>query len=153
MRFHARLGIPLPKVLQMAAEFDLNIQLRRLLDSEDLAIAEIEARLREARDERVALDETTLISLKGAIERAAEAFVERPEDLERLEIYETIVAMIRAMQVHVDLRKPQNDFYRMMSTIRPAIAANSGNGATRRWLDLFDSLGENLLISPEARAQ
>ncbi len=153
MRFHARLGIPLPKVLQMAAEFDLNIQLRRLLDSEDLSIPEIEARLREARDERVALDETTLISLKSAIERAAEAFVERPEDLERLEIYETIVVMIRAMHVHVDLRKPQNDYYRMMSTIRPAIAANSGNGETRRWLDLFDSLGESLLISPEARAQ
>ena len=32
MRFHARLGIPLPKVLHTAAEFDLNMQLRRLLD-------------------------------------------------------------------------------------------------------------------------
>ncbi len=152
MRFHARLGIPLPKVLQMAAEFDLNIQLRRLLDSEYLSVAEIEARLREARDERVALDETTLMSLKRAIERTAVAFGERPEDLERLETYDTIVATIRAMQVQVNLRKPQNEYYRMMSTIRPAIAANSDNGATRRWLDLFDSLGENLLISPEARA-
>lgn len=151
MRFHARLGIPLPKVLQVAAEFDLNIQLRRLLEDEYLPAAEIEARLREAHDERVSLDQTTLMSLKDAIVRAADAFSERPEDLERLETYETIVSMIRGMQVHVDLRKPQNDYYRMMSTIRPAIASNSGNGATTRWLNLFDSLGENLLISPEAR--
>lgn len=152
MRFHARLGIPLPKVLQMAAEFDLNIQLRRLLDSDYLPMAEIEARLREARDERVALDETTLMSLKDAIDRAADAFRDRPEDLERLETYETVVSIIRGMQVHVNLRKPQNDYYRMMSTIRPAIALNSDNGATKRWLRLFDALGDNLLMSPEARA-
>ena len=151
MRFHARLGIPLPKVLQMAAEFDLNIQLRRLLESDYLPLAEIEARLREARDEHVTLDETTMLSLKDAIDRVAGAFRDRPEDLERLETYESVVSIVRGMQVYVNLRKPQNDYYRMMSTIRPAIASNSDNGATTRWLDLFDTLGEKLLISPEAR--
>jgi hypothetical protein len=152
MRFHARLGIPLPKVLQMAAEFDVNIQLRRLLEGADLPLPEIEARLREAQEERVTLDETTLMALENAIDRSADAFSDRPDDLDRLENYETIVSISRAMQLQVNLRKPQDEYYRMMATVRPAIAANGSNGATARWLDLFDSLGEKLAISPEARS-
>jgi alpha-amylase/alpha-mannosidase (GH57 family) len=152
MRFHARLGIPLPKVLQMAAEFDVNIQLRRLLEGADLPLPEIEARLREAQEERVTLDETTLMALENAIDRSADAFSDRPDDLDRLENYETIVSISKAMQLQVNLRKPQDEYYRMMATVRPAIAANGGNGATARWLNLFDSLGEKLAISPEARS-
>jgi alpha-amylase/alpha-mannosidase (GH57 family) len=144
MRFHTRLGIPLPKVLQLAAEFDLNMQLRRLLDSDELAMPEIEARLRESRDERVSIDETTLMTLESAIERAAERFREDPVDLDRLERYDAMVSVVRAMQINVDLRRPQTDYYKMMSTVRPAIAET-------KWLELFDSLGEKLTISPEAR--
>jgi alpha-amylase/alpha-mannosidase (GH57 family) len=153
MRFHTRLGIPLPKVLQLAAEFDLNMQLRRLLDSDDVPLPEVEARLRESQDERVALDETTLMSLKSAIERAAARVREDPVDIDRLENYVEIVTIIRRMQIHVNLRRPQTDYYRMMSTVRPAIAATAteNNGTSARWLELFDALGEKLSMSPEAR--
>jgi hypothetical protein len=141
MRFHTRLGIPVPKVLQTAAEFDVNLQLRRLLEQDYVPIPEIEARLREARDERVAIDENTLMQLDR----------EHPEDLERLESLETIVALVRAMNLRVNLRKPQNEYYEMKAAIRPVIAASNGNGTDAgRWLELFDSLGDKLSISPEA---
>src|SRR5258708_30155727 len=78
MRFHATLGVPLPRVLRTAAEFDVNMQLRRLLEREEMAFGELEQRLREARDEGVALDETTLIALTRAIERAARDFAGSP---------------------------------------------------------------------------
>ncbi|HET7711050.1 MAG TPA: DUF3536 domain-containing protein, partial [Thermoanaerobaculia bacterium] len=149
MRFHARLGIPLPKVLQTAAEFDVNLQLRRLLESADLPLPELEARLREARDERVTLDETTLISLRSAIERAARAFRDEPREIERLENYENIVSLIREMEIHVDLRTPQNEYYSLRETLRPEMAATN-NGSAARWLTLFDSLGEKLSIAGEA---
>jgi len=57
------------------------------------------------------------------------------------------------MQIHVNLRKPQNDYYRMMSTVRAAIAATAdeNNGTSVQWLKLFDALGEKLSMSPEAR--
>jgi len=153
MRFHTRLGIPLPKVLQLAAEFDLNMQLRRLLDSDSIPMPEVEARLREARDERVALDETTKMSLEAAINRVAERFREDPVDVDRLETFDAMMGVIRGMQIHVNLRKPQNDYYWMMSTVRSAIAATASekNGTSARWLELFDALGEKLSISPEAR--
>jgi alpha-amylase/alpha-mannosidase (GH57 family) len=152
MRFHTRLGIPLPKVLQIAAEFDLNMQLRRLLEADAILLPEVEARLREAEDERVGLDDMTILALRNAIERAAARFAEDPVDVERLEAYESIIALVRAMEIRVSLRRPQTQYYRMASTVRPAIAASTANGQTKRWLALFDALGEQLSIAPEARA-
>ena len=53
------------------------------------------ARLREAKDEGVALDETTLMSFRQAVERATERFRERADDLDRLETLETLVSIVR----------------------------------------------------------
>ena len=154
MRVHARLGIPIPKVLQMAAEFDLNVQLRKLLHEEQPPLAEIEARLREGRDEHVTLDQLTLIAFENAVERAAARFRDDPENVGRLEDYEALVAMVRASHIEIDMRVPQNDYYAMRASIRPRFETN-GNGTreTQRWLSLFDSLGASLSISPEAHAQ
>nr|MDQ3283785.1 DUF3536 domain-containing protein [Acidobacteriota bacterium] len=147
MRFHNRLGIPVPKVLQTAAEFDLNLQIRRLLEQDAPAPAEIEARLREARDEGVTFDEMTLKAFRDAIERAADRFREQPQDLDRLDAFETIVAIVTDADLPVDLRRVQNRYYRLRNTLRPAIEASAGNGPTaREWLEVFDSLGEKLSI-------
>jgi alpha-amylase/alpha-mannosidase (GH57 family) len=153
MRFHARLGIPIPKVLQMAAEFDLNVQLRKLLEQEDPPLSEIEVRIREAQDERVTLDETTLLSIKQAIETACDSFLEQPDDVGRLETFASLVTLVRASHLAVDLRRPQNSYYVMKGLVRPAIASD-GNGSrdSARWLQLFDALGEKLSISPEAQS-
>jgi alpha-amylase/alpha-mannosidase (GH57 family) len=149
MRFHATLGIPLPKVLRTAAEFDVNIQLRRLLDDGELRIGDIEEHLREAHDEGVALDETTLMALEHAVERAALAVAGDPQDVPALERWETLVSLVRGSQILVNLRKPQNEYYRMKKTVRPVVAAGGGNGSptASRWLSHFDALGEKLGIS------
>jgi alpha-amylase/alpha-mannosidase (GH57 family) len=153
MRFHAALGVPLPKVLRTAAEFDVNMQLRRMAMSDELPLGELESRLRESRDEKVSLDETTLMSLTAAIERAAADFSRNSDDVEKLESWAELVSIVRDAGVDVDLRRPQNDYYRLKKSVRPVIAATAGNGssAANRWLQHFDALGEKLSISPEAR--
>jgi alpha-amylase/alpha-mannosidase (GH57 family) len=149
MRFHAALGVPLPKVLRTAAEFDVNMQLRRLAEEDEMAFGELEQRLREARDGGVALDETTLIALTRAIERATDAFCRDSDDIELLERWESVVSIVRDADISVDLRKPQNDYYHLKKSIRPMIAANAGNGSStaNRWLQHFDALGEKLSIA------
>jgi len=143
-------GAPLGPLLQTAAEFDLNVQLRRLMESENPPLAEIESRLREAADERVTIEETTLMSLQQAVERAAFRFRERPNDLDRLETYQALVELVRKAQLRVDLRQPQNAYYTMMGTVRPVVASDGKHAESKRWLELFDALGEKLSISPEA---
>ena len=145
MRLHTRLGIPMPKVLQTAAEFDLNVQIRRLLDADPPPVRELEAQLDEARGEGVTLDETTCMAFTEAVERASERFRERPDDLDRLESLEMLVTIARATRLSIDLRRAQNRYYRMRAAVRPAVEA-SGNG--ERWLSLFDSLGQKLTVAP-----
>ena len=146
MRFHTRLGIPVPKVLQTAAEFDLNIQVRRLLEDPNLSLADLESRLREAKDEGVSLDETTLMSFRQALERAADRFAEHPEDMDRLQDFETLVGIVRQAAPVVDLRRVQNTYYRMRNTVRPVFAAAGNGHAAERWLELFDAVGEKLAV-------
>ena len=140
----ASAGMKLWQVLRTAAEFDLNLQMRRLLDMDPPQILDIEAQLREARAENVTLDETTTMAFETAIERASAAFRERPIDLDRLEALETLVTLVHDAELPVDLRRTQNRYYRMRASVRPAIAA-SGNG--ERWLALFDALGEKLTMA------
>jgi hypothetical protein len=135
-----------PKVLRTAAEFDLNQQLRRLL-ARDLAAAEIASLLRESIDENVALDESTLMAFRDAVDRAAERFRERPEDLERLQDFLAIVTLIRDAKLSVDLRRAQNRYYRLHATVRPTMSASIPTRASREWLELFDRLGEKLSLA------
>ncbi len=152
MRFHTRLGIPVPKVLQMAAEFDLNVQLRSLMEQDTLPLAEIESRLREASDERVTLDETTLIAIQQAMERAAARLLDDPDDLQRLESCESFVSIVYAAQLPVDFRQTQNMYYALKGSARPKYAQDGHEPGSRQWLELFDALGEKLAVSPEAEA-
>lgn len=145
MRFHMRLGVPVPKVLQTAAEFDLNLQIRRQLDARPPLLLDIEARLRESKEENVAVDEATRLAFVAAIDRAMEEFRERPEDLDRLETLEGLVTLVREAQLPVDLRHAQNRYLRMRATIRAAFALAEN---AERWIELFDSLGEKLNIAP-----
>jgi hypothetical protein len=153
MRYHTRLGVPMPKVLQTAAAFDLNLQLRRLLESDVSAPAEIEQRLRQSRDEQVSLDETTLMAFRDAVDRACDRFRESPDDLGRLERFDTLVTIVHAEKLPIDLRHAQNRYYRMRNALRPAIeqAAQHADFA-RQWLEQFDALGEKLSIVPETAA-
>src|SRR5260370_41947722 len=118
-----------------------------------MPLSEIEILLRESRDEGVALDETTLLTLERAIERAAIEFAAKPDELDRLERGEEIVSLGREAQVKVDLRKPQNEYYRMRKAVRPVFAATAGNGSPNptRWLQRVDALVEKLAVNPESR--
>ena len=153
MRFHTRLGIPVPKVLKTAAEFDLNVQLRKLFEQDNPPLAEIESRLREVSDENVSVNETTLMTLQQAIERAAAQFFQAPNDIARLEAYDSLVSIIRAAQLPVNLRQPQNMYYEMKRSVRPVVAGDSEKSLeAEQWLALFDALGEKLSVSAEAAA-
>jgi alpha-amylase/alpha-mannosidase (GH57 family) len=149
MRLHAALGIPLPKVLQLAAELDLNLQLRRLLPYANLPVTQIEALVKEAKHERVALDETTLLAFKETLERLARRFAEVPEDLGALEQFEAAAALVKSMEIGVDIREPQNIYYRLLQTVHPAMAARAaeGDAEARQWIQHFAAVGELLGVA------
>ena len=126
---------------------------RQLFEQDNPPLAEIESRLREVSDENVSVNETTLMTLQQAIERAAAQFFQAPNDIARLEAYDSLVSIIRAAQLPVNLRQPQNMYYEMKRSVRPVVAGDSEKSLeAEQWLALFDALGEKLSVSAEAAA-
>ena len=60
MRFLSDLYLPQPQTLQAAAEFILNVDLRRALEADDFDVARIQALFDEAQQAHVSLDEAGL---------------------------------------------------------------------------------------------
>jgi len=147
MRLHTDLGIPLPRALNVAAEFDLNLQLKRAFEREDLPIGLIESLLKKARNETVNLDGPSLsYTLKKSIERLVDRFVTQPDSLEILRRLEVVASLVRQLPFDVDLWTMQNAYYRMRELMIPDFEslAQQGDESARVWLDEFDRLGKKL---------
>jgi alpha-amylase/alpha-mannosidase (GH57 family) len=147
MTFVAGMGLPLPKRLQVAAEIILNIDLRRVLESDEMDAGRANALLDEAWRAGVPLDGQTLeFAARRTIERLARQFREEPADIHRLERFERAVALARSLPFQVNLWLAQNVFYSALETVYPEMKSHSDPTVTARWLERFRALGENLLV-------
>jgi hypothetical protein len=149
MRFMTRMGIPLARHLQMAAEFTLNAALRGSLEAEILDAGQIRKILDETAKIGVRLDVATLeFSVRQKVDRLAAWVREEPTSLERLQILDQAVALVRMLPFEVNLWKAQNTFYGIEQSLyhRVQSEASLGDEFARNWLDQFRLLGEKLSV-------
>ena len=93
MRFLADLGLPLPKVLEVSAEYVLNSSLRREFQADAPDLDRIRTLLGAARQERVALQSAELgYVLRKSLDRDFVRLLEAPTDLALLARLTEIVA-------------------------------------------------------------
>jgi len=150
MRLHTDLGIPLPRVLSVAAEFDLNLLLRRALEQEELSIGLIEALMAKVRTESVPLDATSLaFALEGTIEKIASRFAAAPENFATIRALDEAIRLARILPFEVDLWKAQNAHYRVDESLVGEIRQRAENGdeAAGDWIGAYRSLRTNLSLS------
>lgn len=149
MKYHSELGIALPAVLKLAAEFDLNLRLERALDREDLPLSQIKNLLKQAKSESVTLDHQTLaFTLKTTGERLVARIGKNPYDLATLRQLDAAVHLARSLPFEVDVWKAQNEYYRMLEETLPEFESQfeSGGEDARAWLEVFSSLGDHLRV-------
>ena len=149
MRFVATLGMPQPKRFQIAAEFTLNSDLRRLLETENLDKHEIQSLLEEMRKAGVAFDEPTLeFALRRNLEAVAQEFFKNPDDLNRLQKFATAVDIAAMLPFQVKLWLPQNIFYEVLQQKYPAFRDRAGGNdeAAEAWVKSFLDLGAKLRV-------
>jgi len=149
MRFMSRMGIPLARHLQMAAEFTLNAALRRSLETEILDATQIHAILEEATKIGVNLDVATLeYSVRQKLDRLAAWMREEPTSLDRLQILDQAVSLVRILPFEVSLWKAQNVFYGILQSLydRFQSEASLGDEFARNWLEQFRLLGGKLSV-------
>jgi len=149
MRFLADLRIPSPKAFYASAEFVLNSNLRRALESEKLDSERIGALLEEVRLEGITLDTETLeYTLRRKIEQMAERLIANPTDLSLLQRLDTALDLTSSLPFMVNLWKAQNVYYQVLQKIYPEFQkrAEQGDENAKPWISHFTSLGEKLSI-------
>jgi alpha-amylase/alpha-mannosidase (GH57 family) len=149
MRFLTDLGNPLPRAFHTAAEFILNIDLRRALSSDTLDMERAWSLLDDARVWNVDLDAAGLGYLfKQTLEQMMEEFASTPEELPLLQEIVSAVGLARSLNFEVNLWKVQNIYYEMLLTNYPGFKrrAKKGDETAEEWVTQFISLGEQLSI-------
>ena len=126
VQFYARLGIPLPRVLQLAAEFAINVYLRRALEDSDPSVGTVTSLLKQAQTANVPLDHEMLTYTFGnTIDRTAEALLENPEDLALLQSFENILSIVPMLPFEVDLWKAQNSYHKLRERLTPQLVTGA----------------------------
>ena len=146
MRFLSDLNTPMPRVLNMTAEFVVNSSLRREFEERDLNLDRIRALLDVAVREHITLEGPGLsYVLKRTLEQMMKALAADPSNVEQLEKLERGIDLVRSLPFEVGLWKVQNIYWQMLENVRPKfVAQNDEEGAA--WIEHFNRLGEKLGI-------
>lgn len=145
MRFLRGMGTPPPIAFAAAAEYVLNVDLKRGLAGLDLE--EVQRLLEEQEALGVYLDAKGLsYTLQHALERLAERLLEEPEDLDLLRRIEGSVALAHQPPFDVDLWRIQNRCYELRRSVYPRLRDNA---AAAEWVRLFKGLAERLAVRVE----
>ncbi|MCB4756213.1 MAG: DUF3536 domain-containing protein [Elusimicrobia bacterium] len=149
MRFLADLMIPLPKALQTAAEFVLNMHLRRYFESDNLDLDGISGVIADAKANKINLASPGLgFSFQKSLEKMMSWLKDNPYELSILENLESAVNLLSATPFDVDLWEIQNNFYEMLQMIYPIQKARmtEGDETAPDWIKAFESLGHMLHV-------
>jgi hypothetical protein len=149
MRFLRGLGTPPPVAFAAAAEYVLNLDLKRSLAGPDLE--EVQRLLEEKEALGVALDAKGLsYALQHALERLVEDLRSEPEDLELLRRIEGTVALAGQAPFEIDLWRVQNGCYELRRSVYPRQREKAGEDASAaEWVRLFEALAERLAVRVE----
>jgi hypothetical protein len=152
MRFIVDLGVPLPRAFHAAAEFILNLDLRRAFEQEEPDLDQVRAILQAVATWRVDLDTAGLgYVLELTIERLAEEFRAQPGELAALQRLDAVAGLARFLPFEVSLWKAQNVYYDILQTVHPdfRVRAEQGDKEAQEWVRHFISLGDRLLVQVE----
>lgn len=140
MMFLAGLHAPLPRDFRGIAEVVLNADLHALLSEDDADLRQVQARLQDAHALAIELDaEGLAFTLKGTVERLAEALRSNPDDAAALARLTNAVRLAREVPFDVDLRRTQNVYWELLEAKR--VGDRTSPAAPT---DPFRRLGEDL---------
>jgi alpha-amylase/alpha-mannosidase (GH57 family) len=149
MRFVTALGMPPIRRFQVAAEFTLNSDILKTIESGNLNIQEMQTLLDEAKRTGVPLDGTTLeFALRKKLQSMAAQFHANSQDLNLLEALYAAVCVANTAPFRVHYWTVQNIYFDILKNVYPQIRDRKADPPIdfEKWLALFRSLGARLSI-------
>ena len=152
MRFVTALGMPPIRHFQAAAEFTLNSDILKIIESDDLNAQDMRMLLDEAKRAGVPLDATTLeFAIRKKLEAMAQRFRAHPTEAQLLEALDSAVSVAQALPFPVQYWMVQNIYFDIMKNVYAKALSQKTEAAadSEKWLAIFRSLGEKLSIRVE----
>lgn len=147
MRFLKDINAPLPAALKTAANFILNAELRQQFESERPDSERIHTLLQEAQTDNVDLyREELAFAIKAHLDGRLTRLTAAPDDLPFLAGTANVAETVRAMDLEVNLAKPQNLYFNLLKNVAPRHQerAAAGDETAAEWRQQFIKLGEQL---------
>lgn len=149
MRFLSELGNPIPKSFHQAAEFILNNEIRKVVDSDSLDLERLNTLLDEIRIWKVDIDAESLsYLLQNTMERMMSRILANPSDMDTLKNMLNASEMLPKLPFSIDLWRVQNFYHNLLHSkyLELKAAAEQGDRAGHDWVEIFKSLGQKLSI-------
>jgi alpha-amylase/alpha-mannosidase (GH57 family) len=147
MNFLRDLRIPPPGPLQAAAQFVLHADACRALSADQPDLDRIRSALEQARRQQINIFDAELAYVtKTTLERMMQKLAATPGNASLLQYAATLVALVRATPLDLNLWKVQNAYWGMLQADFPKLKPKAGqaDAASVEWTKAFVALGEQL---------
>ncbi|HKG22326.1 MAG TPA: DUF3536 domain-containing protein, partial [Blastocatellia bacterium] len=149
MQVMRELRIPLPRALATPAEYTINANLRRLMESTKPDLEQLQAIVNEIRTWGFAGEKTAIGFIASQkIDELMERLSLHPEDLGLLKTIEGMLKILKAPALELDLMKAQHFHFqiarRHFTSMRER--AEGGDAEAGEWVGRFDNLGTYLQV-------
>ncbi len=149
MNFLRDLNIPLSKPFGMAAEYIINVDLRRLFEAEDIDLQRLESLISAADRWQLLLDLDLLgFTASHWIARSLERIGGTGEDIPLLEMTSGVLRLLGTMAVECVLWKAQDTYFSIVHALYGGMKekAAAGDESAQKWVSGFEGLGSLLNV-------
>jgi alpha-amylase/alpha-mannosidase (GH57 family) len=147
LHFLKEMNQPMPKILRTTAEFVLNTDLRRTLQSDPVDAVRAAMLMELVKREGIRLDEAGLaFAARNSLNKMMRKLQQEPHNIQLLDQLNVFVAMLQMLRFQIDYWEAQNIYYAMLKRQYAAVAKKT-DSESRLWAEKFLSLGEKLQVS------
>jgi alpha-amylase/alpha-mannosidase (GH57 family) len=149
MSFLQNLQMPLPKPLTVAAEYIVNLDLKRIFEEQTLNTEKLESLINETKKWSLEIDKGTIGFVANEwINSLIEKIRQQPEEIPLFEKMENALKLLISLSVELDLWKAQNTYFSITKKLYRSMQerAEKGEDLAKRWIELFHRLGNQLHV-------
>ena len=149
MNFLRDLDIPLPKPFAMAAEYIVNVDIRKPFETGDIDPQKLESLISAAERWQLTLDLDLLgFTASSWVAGILEKIDGMPEDVPTLEMTAGVLRLLAKLAVELYLRKAQDNYFALGKAFFGCMKgrAATGDESSQRWVAAFESLGSLLNV-------
>ncbi len=153
MVFLRETRMPVPQAFYAAAEFTLNLDLKKACSEETIDAEKIKGIIAEINKLGVSFDS---VSIELELRRKCEGMIGSlcgtcvtESELSLLTSFHSFIEIVRTLPFDLNYWQIQNVYYKMAKTVYRVflLKAKEGDGTSAKWLDIYRSVGEKLFFN------